>query len=61
MKGYSIVMPQHYELDHRAVVTRLRRGSTQKLRRYRRWRNRFPVKFPKFGPRSSTETFFEEL
>ena len=58
IKGYSNVMKQHHESDHRAVVTRLRRGSTQKLRRYRIRRHRFPVKLPKYVPQTSKKTLF---
>ena len=54
-------MPRHHETDRRAVVARLRRGSKKKLIQYRRRRHRFPVKLPRYGPRSESETLFEEL
>ena len=31
IRGCISMLPRHYELDHRAVVTRLRRSSDQKL------------------------------
>ena len=31
VRGCIIVMPRHHESDHRTVVTRMRRGSAQKL------------------------------
>ena len=50
-----------HETDYLAVVARLWRGSEKKLKRYRRRRHRFRVKLPRYGPRSESETLFEEL
>ena len=58
-----LILPRCHESDHRAIVARLWRGSGRGKRpkRYRRRRQRFPVRLPRYGPQSESKTLVEEL
>ena len=61
VRGAGLRMPRHYDSDHRAIVVKLRAGGIKRLRGYRRKHGRFPIRLPRYGPRTEMEASFEEL
>jgi len=60
-RNVSIKRPRHHDSDHRAVVATIYAGSSRQIRGYRKRRGRFPVRLQRVGPRTATESKFEDL
>ena len=61
VRNVALWMPRHFESDHWAIIVTLHAGRKKKLKAYRRRRHLFPIRLFRYGPRSETETIFEEL
>mmetsp|Transcript_7501 Transcript_7501/g.17019 ORF Transcript_7501/g.17019 Transcript_7501/m.17019 type:complete len:226 (-) Transcript_7501:948-1625(-) len=61
LENVGLRLPRHSNSDHRAIVAEFYAGHQKKMKVYRRKRQRFPIRLPKYGPRTEMEASFEEL
>ena len=54
-------LPRLSNSDHRAIVAVFYTEDKEQLTQYRRRRERFPIRLPKWGPRTEHEAMFEAL
>jgi hypothetical protein len=60
-RNVAFRQPRIHNLDHRAVVTSIRKGKVGKLKRYRKSRQTFPLQLPPVKEQDAQTRLFEEL
>jgi hypothetical protein len=53
--------PRIHTLDHRAIITSIRKGKVSKLKRYRKSRQTFPLQLPPVEEQDAQTRLFGEL
>ena len=57
----SLRLPSLHHPYHGAVVTTIYLGAKKHMKTYRKRRQQFPLRFPRYGPRTKLQSAFEEL
>ena len=52
--------PQHHDLDHCAIITKIHVGSATRMVAYQKWMAKFPLKLPS-GPQDELCALFKGL
>ena len=60
-KKVGLRTPRHSHSDQWAIVAQIYGGNLKRLKAYRSRQSRFPIRMPRYGPRTEPECLFEEL